>query len=192
MLVRQLLLCSQTPVVLLLSLLITLVSALLALSSPTDHLDQHRRFLLQTVLVFDATLTGNTRINSLGVGTNASGVAGEIRATDNITAYYSSDASLKTNITIIPDALEKVKQIRGVTYDWTDAYIAERGGEDEYFLRRRDVGVIAQEIEAVLPEVVATREDGIKAVKYDRVVALLIEAIKELEAKVNKCNCGCK
>lgn len=125
-----------------------------------------------------------TQFNSFGVGTAASGTTGEIRATNNITAYFSSDEKLKINITPISNALEKVKNIRGVEFDWTDEYINEHGGEDDYFNRKHDVGVIAQEIEKVLPEVVATREDGIKAVKYDRIVSLLIEAIKELDKKI--------
>ena len=65
------------------------------------------------------------------------------------------------------------------------------------FVKRHDIGVIAQDIEPVLPEVVGTREDGIKAVKYDRIVALLIQGINELKAEVrelknNACDCGCK
>jgi hypothetical protein len=138
------------------------------------------------------------QLNSLGVGTPASGVTGEIRATSDITAFYSSDRSLKTNIKNIDNALEKISQINGVSFDWTDDILLERGGEDDYFNRKHDVGVIAQEIEQVLPEVVGTRENGIKAVKYDRIVALLIEGIKELKAELDEvkknggCNCGCK
>ena len=128
----------------------------------------------------------NSQFNSIGVGTAASGTAGEIRATNNITAYYSSDARLKTNVVEISDALSKVNQIRGVEFDWTDEYIEKAGGEDNYFVRKHDVGVIAQEIEKVLPEVVAEREDGIKAVKYDRIVALLIEAVKDLSKQVEE------
>jgi hypothetical protein len=85
-----------------------------------------------------------------------------------------------------------------VEFDWIDDVLFERGGEDDYFNRKHDVGVIAQEIEQVLPEVVGTRENGIKAVKYDRIVALLIEGIKELKAELDEvkknggCNCGCK
>jgi hypothetical protein len=123
---------------------------------------------------------------SLGVGAAASTVTGEIRAANNVTAYYSSDSRLKQNVTAITNPLEKVKSIRGVEFDWTDNYIEQHGGEDGYFVRKHDVGVIAQELEIVLPEVVATRTDGMKAVKYDRIVALLIEAIKELEEKVAK------
>jgi hypothetical protein len=135
---------------------------------------------------------------SLGVGTEPSGVAGEIRATDDITAFYSSDISLKTNIKPIENALEKIDQINGVSFDWTDSHLMEHGGEDDYFNRKHDVGVIAQEIEKVLPEVVGTRENGIKAVKYDRIVALLIQGIKELKSELdevkskNCCSCGGK
>ena len=124
--------------------------------------------------------------NSIGIGTAASGTAGEIRAANDITAFYSSDATLKTNVKNIPDALYKVTEINGVEFDWTDDYINAHGGEDGYFVRKHDVGVIAQEIEKVIPEVVATRPNGIKAVKYDRLVALLIEAIKDLKSEVDE------
>jgi len=125
-------------------------------------------------------------IGSLGVGTAASGTGGEIRATNNITAYYSSDIQFKTNIVNISEPLQKIRKINGVEFDWTDKYIADHGGEDNYFMRKHDVGVIAQEIERVLPEVVATKDDGSKAVKYERICALLIEAVKELDQKVKK------
>ena len=134
------------------------------------------------------TVTTNNMylITSLGVGTGASGTIGEIRATNDITAYYSSDISLKTNIIPIPNALDKVLSVRGVKFDWTESYIKERGGEDPYFVRKHDVGIIAQEIERILPEIVATRDNGIKAVRYEKLIALLIEAIKELNAKIER------
>jgi hypothetical protein len=91
---------------------------------------------------------------------------------------------LKENINVIPDALSKLIQINGVEFDWSQSYIDKRGGEDGYFIRKRDVGVIAQEVEKILPQVVATRGDGIKAVKYEKLIALLIEAIKELNEKI--------
>jgi len=141
-----------------------------------------------TVFIANTTQTNvasNAAVYSLGVGTTTFGGAGEIRATNNVTAYYSSDISLKENINKISDPLKKVLSINGVTFDWTDAFIYSSGGEDGYFVRKHDVGVIAQEIEIVMPEVVVTRDDGTKAVKYDRIVALLIEAVKELSAKVN-------
>jgi hypothetical protein len=130
-------------------------------------------------------ITTDLEVNSLGVGVAASGVRGEIRATNDITAFYSSDRTLKENIKPISNSLEKLNKLNGVSFDWVDEYIAERGGEDGYFVRKSDIGVIAQEVEEVLPEAVATREDGIKAVKYERIIPLLIEAIKELQQQVN-------
>ena len=128
----------------------------------------------------------NLQLNSIGAGTAASGTTGDIRATADVTAYYSSDATLKENVVEIENALDKVKKIRGVEFDWTPEYIDEKGGEDGYFVRKHDVGVIAQEVEAVLPEVVGTRDNGIKAVRYDRIVALLIEAIKEQQTQIDE------
>ena len=118
------------------------------------------------------------------MNTAASGTAGELRATNDITAFYSSDVSLKENIVEIPSALDMIDKIRGVFFDWKDDYIESKGGEDGYFMRKHDVGLIAQEVEAVLPEVVGTRKDGIKAIKYDRLVPLLLQAIKELQSKI--------
>ena len=123
---------------------------------------------------------------SLGVGTDASGTTGEIRATNNVTAYYSSDIALKENISPIGNALDKLSQISGVEFDWTKDYIDDHGGEDGYFVRKHDVGVIAQEIKKVLPEVVAEREDGTLAVRYEKIIALLIEAVKELKGKLGE------
>ncbi len=91
-------------------------------------------------------------------------------ADGDVTAF--SDIRLKKNIETIADALEKVSQIRGVVYDRVD------------HVSKRQSGVIAQEVEAVLPEVVHTNEDGIKSVAYGNLAGLLIEAIKELKAEV--------
>jgi hypothetical protein len=127
----------------------------------------------------------DVQFDSFGVGTAASGTTGEIRATNDVTAFYSSDVSLKENIINIPNPLEAIKKLNGVLFDWKKSYMDKRGGEDGYFVRKRDVGVIAQEVEKVLPEAVAQRADGIKAVKYDRLTCLLIEAVKQLQDKVD-------
>jgi len=127
----------------------------------------------------------DVQFDSFGVGTAASGTTGEIRATNDITAFYSSDVSLKENIVNIPNPLEAIKKLNGVLFDWKKSYMDARGGEDGYFVRKKDVGVIAQEVEKVLPEAVAQRSDGIKAVKYDRLTCLLIEAVKQLQDKVD-------
>jgi|TARA_Y100000031_G_scaffold14679_1_gene15452 hypothetical protein len=105
-------------------------------------------------------------------------VTGEGYFTGNITAYYSSDISLKDNIRPIESAIFKVKQIRGVTFDWN-----EKAGELEQ-QKGHDVGLIAQEVEKVLPEIVQIREDGIKAIQYEKVVPLLVEAIKEQQVTI--------
>ena len=126
----------------------------------------------------------DVQFDSFGVGTAASGTTGEIRATNDVTAFYSSDVALKENIINIPNPLEAIQKLNGVLFDWKKSYIDQRGGEDGYFVRKRDVGVIAQEVEKVLPEAVGQRPDGIKAVKYDRLTCLLIEAVKQLQDKV--------
>lgn len=126
------------------------------------------------------------QFGSFGVGTAASGVTGEIRATNEITAYFTSDMRLKENVVPLANALDLVKDLGGYSFDWIDSHINERGGEDGFFVRKHDVGLIAQEVRDVLPEAVATRENGYLAVKYERVIPLLVEAIKELSAKVDR------
>ncbi len=124
---------------------------------------------------------GFTNTTSYSTGTN-----GEIRATNEITAYFGSDINLKENIRLIESPVTLINQIRGVYFDWKDSYIETRGGEDGYFVRKADIGVIAQEVEKILPEIVATRPDGFKAVKYDKMVPLLIEAIKALSLEIEE------
>ena len=122
--------------------------------------------------------TGN-----IGIGTTAPSyklhVAGDIYSTQDITAF--SDRRKKTDIVTIGQALDKVEQLRGVYFT---SLINDRKG----------TGVVAQEIEEILPEVVLTAEDGFKSVAYGNVVGVLIEAIKELSAKVkqNECKCQCQ
>jgi hypothetical protein len=144
---------------------------------------------LSKALVVDANkdLTGlnDIRMDSLGVATAASGTSGEIRATNDVTAFYSSDIALKENIVNIPSPMNLVKKINGVLFDWKQDYIDSKGGEDGYFVRKKDVGILAQDVEKVLPEIVATRKDGIKAVKYDRLTSLLIECVKDLQGQID-------
>jgi hypothetical protein len=114
---------------------------------------------------------------ALGVGTDTPTTIGLIRATNDVVAYYSSDERLKTNIQKISEPLEKLQQINGVEFDW----IPKKGIHEN---EGRDIGVIAQQIEKVLPSVVTTRDNGYKAIKYERLVALLIETNKELLKRI--------
>ena len=130
-------------------------------------------------LEVDVSIKGMQLASSLGVGTSASGTTGEIRATNDITAFYSSDKRLKDNITPITDPLSKISQLGGYTFDW----IPKEGIHSH---EGRDVGVIAQEVEEVLPEVTTTRDNGYKAVKYEKIVPLLIECIKAQQSQIDE------
>jgi hypothetical protein len=123
---------------------------------------------------------------SLGVGTTPSSTTGEIRATNNITAYYSSDKQFKENIVDIPNALKIVESVGGKLFDWTDAYIEAHGGEDSYFNQKQDFGVIAQDINSVFPRAVRTRQDGSLAVDYEKLVAVAFAAIKEQQKQIDE------
>ena len=117
--------------------------------------------------------TFNCLINTpaeVGLGSlssNGNYVSGSFTSSGNITAY--SDISLKENVKNIEGALDTVSKLRGVSFDRIDM-----DGESQ-------IGFIAQELEPLVPEVVQTMPDGIKTVAYGNVVALLVEAIKELK-----------
>jgi len=106
-------------------------------------------------------------------------VTGSITATSDVTAFSTSDKQLKDNITLIPNSLEKITKIGGYTFDWNNK-------QNIYEVGSHDIGVIAQELEEILPEVVITRDNGYKAVRYEKIVPLLIEAIKELKNEVDE------
>jgi hypothetical protein len=109
------------------------------------------------------------------------GVTGSITAGGDITAYYTSDARLKTNLEPIANAVLKVNKLSGITFEWNDIAIAQ-GKEADV----REVGLIAQEVQAVLPEAVVDRDNGYLAVRYEKVVPLLVEAIKEQQATIER------
>ena len=142
----------------------------------------------------DLASSSNVEFGSLGVGTASSGTAGEIRATNQITSYYS-DERLKESIKLIPNALEKVMSLRGVTYQPNS--IAEALG----YKKQNEVGVLAQDVEKVLPEAVkpapfdimlfenteiSRSGENYKTVQYEKLVPLLIEAIKELNKEIEQ------
>jgi hypothetical protein len=139
------------------------------------------------ITITAAATNVNTQLASLGVGTAASGTAGEIRATNNVTAYYSDDR-LKTRGSNIENALDKVMSLNGFHYQANE--VANALG----YVSKPEVGVSAQEVQAVLPEVVvpAPIDDKYLTVHYDKLVPLLIEAIKELKAEVDELKSRCK
>ena len=132
-------------------------------------------------LTFDGTTflvsAAKSRTDGLGVGIAPSSTVGVIQASNDVIAFASSDERLKENVTSIESALNKVESLRGVEFDWI-------ANKEIHPNEGHDLGVIAQEVEAVLPELVQTRENGYKAVKYDKLTAVLIEAVKELSARV--------
>jgi hypothetical protein len=129
------------------------------------------------------------KVERLEANTNFVAVGGGITATGNITAFATSDKRLKENIIPIGKALDKIEKLDGVEFDWTDEYIQKESGgkgEDNYFIRKHDVGLIAQQVETILPEVVVKRVDGYLAIKYEKIVPLLVECIKELKKEINE------
>jgi hypothetical protein len=112
---------------------------------------------------------GTTNIATLtGIGT--------FSTIGDVIAFASSDKNLKDNITPISNPIEKIQKIGGYEFDWNNKQDVYEG---------HDIGVIAQEIEEVLPELVITRDNGYKAVKYEKIVALLIEAIKDQQKQID-------
>jgi hypothetical protein len=125
---------------------------------------------------------GTSEITALQLDMSAAGLA---NFNNDVVAFYSSDERLKDNVVKIGDPLMKLSELRGVEFDWNK--------NKEAFEGEHSYGVIAQEVEKILPEIVTERSDGYKAVKYELIVPLLIEAVKELNEKVERIekNCDC-
>lgn len=129
----------------------------------------------QNWISVDYNATSRLRINDSGIS-----VTGDVSASADVIAYSGSDLRLKENITLIDKALDKVLQIEGVTYNWNNIACEKLNKTADV----REAGVIAQQVKDVLPEVVAKREDGYFGVRYERIIPLLIEAIKELKQEI--------
>ena len=133
---------------------------------------------------FSSVISGSLTVGgSSDLGPNSPILDGRIDAKNDVVAFSTSDKRLKDNITPIDSALDKISKIQGIEFDWIPAP-GVHGNEGH------DVGVIAQEIEEVLPEVVNTRDNGYKAVKYEKIVPLLIESIKELKSEIEELKRG--
>lgn len=121
---------------------------------------------IRTVEAFNTVLSGSAVIS------------GSLSVTGDITAFATSDERLKANVTPILDGLNKIGEIQGYEYDWIE--------NEHHTNTGHDIGVLAQEIEKIAPEAVTTRENGYKAVRYEKLIPVLIQAIKELNDKVKK------
>lgn len=131
---------------------------------------------LQNVLpLTGGTINGSLIINNDLTVNGKITAKGDISTESDIIAFSTSDRTLKENIVNIPDSLKKLTQINGVYFNWKDR--PENQG--------LDVGVIAQDVEKILPEIVTTRTNGYKAVQYDKLIPLLIESIKDLKEQVD-------
>jgi hypothetical protein len=105
-------------------------------------------------------------------------ISGSIYVTGDVVAYSTSDERLKDNIELISNPIEKVKQLRGVEFDWNDKSMFKAG--------KHDYGVIAQDVEKVLPELVKETHTGYLGVDYDKMIGLLIEVVKEQEKRIKE------
>ena len=159
----------------------TTVGSIGSYSSGLDVAGSSRGIRFSGSTIFPVTNAGGVSDNSVQLGYSGGRFKDlYLSGTANAANFNTtSDATLKTNVETLTGSLDAVKALRGVSYDWIDSGSSE-------------VGVIAQEVEAVVPDVVSTNDQGIKSVKYGNLVGVLIEAIKEqqqrieaLEAKLN-------
>jgi len=129
------------------------------------------------------TLSNSTASTSKTTGalvvTGGVGVSGALNVGGDVVAYASSDRRLKDNIVNIENPIEKVQKLNGVTWDWN-------GNADELQQSLPNVGVIAQEVEEVFPQLVHDRENGYKGVDYAKLTGLLIEAVKEQQKQIDE------
>jgi hypothetical protein len=126
--------------------------------------------------------TGNSIISgSIAIGNiAASGIDGRLDAANDIVGYSTSDVRFKENIELIDNAIDKLQKIHGYKFTWKeDPELTKFHG-----FKGLDVGVIAQEIESVLPEVISVRDSGYKGVRYEKIIPLLIQAIKEQQGEI--------
>ena len=134
-----------------------------------------------------STFTANQSLNNtavvafegLMIGQTSGATSNTIRCVGDVVAFYSSDERLKNNIEPIKNSLDIVGELTGYEFDWDEE------AQDVY--TGHDIGVIAQEVERVLPDLVETRDyNGYKAVKYEKLIAVLINAINELAQEVKE------
>lgn len=124
--------------------------------------------------------TDNLRINSLGVGMAASTTAGRIDASNDIVGFSTSDIRLKKDISVIENASKLLSQLRGVSYVWDEQSKAVHGYSG------KDYGIIAQDVEKVFPEMIQYRDTGYMAVRYERLIGVLVAALNEQNLRIEQ------
>lgn len=125
---------------------------------------------------FTVSATGNVGIGTATPSSKLE-VDGDIKAAGDVIAFSASDERLKNNISNITNPISKLNQINGVNFEWS---------KDQSIHSGKDVGVIAQDVQKVLPEVVTERQDGNLAVKYEKIIPLLVEAIKDQQKQIEE------
>jgi hypothetical protein len=133
---------------------------------------------LSTFSTLNATVGAitNLSVGEISLSSGTLTINGDIRATGDIYALASSDKRLKENIIPISNPMDKIKKIGGYTFNWN--------GVSNKPKHIQEVGVLAQEIQDVLPEVVKEKGDGYLGVDYEKIIALLIEGIKEQNGEI--------
>ena len=133
-----------------------------------------------TSLVVSSNQASSSKTTGAVTVVGGVGISGALNVGGDITAFSTSDKNLKENLVPIPNAVDKVGIITGYTYKWKTAGTDHSAVDGE-----EDTGVIAQDVEVLgLPGITTTREDGTKAISYKRLTPLLIQAIKELDARL--------
>ena len=133
--------------------------------------------LSAALAVSDSTASTSKTTGAVKI-TGGVGIQGALNVGGDVIAFASSDERYKDNLQAIKNPIDKVKNLTGYTFTWNDKH--------EQFNGNNDIGVVAQEVEKVLPEIVDTRDKGYKAVKYEKMVALLIEAVKDQQKQIDE------
>jgi hypothetical protein len=120
----------------------------------------------------------NLTVGSISISDNVLTINGDIRATGDIYALASSDERLKENVLPISNPIDKIKKLGGYTFNWND--ISKKPKHIE------EIGVIAQEVQEVLPQIVREKGDGYLGVDYEKIVALLIEGVKYQQEEIEE------
>ncbi len=139
-----------------------------ALTEYTSPEDEKRQFVF---------VSGGAAKAAIDLDTGSIRTTGDVVSDADIISFVTSDINFKENVKLIENPFEKLDQLRGVHFDWKpnpSGYVGD------------DVGVIAQEVEKVLPSAVRKSASGQLQVNYEKIIPLLIECIKELKAKIGE------